>query len=95
MISAKTLLTTLQKRVLLIEDDLRARRHNPLWRVGPTADAAKALLPWLKQWHNAFNPDFSSGLGDDFAGFIDEEARKQGTTVEGLNQMRLGSHAES
>ncbi len=46
------------------------------------------LLPWLKQWHNEFNPDFSSGLGDYFAGFLDEEARKQGTTVEALNRFR-------
>ena len=48
------------------------------------------LLPWLKQWHNAFNPDFSSGLGDYFAGFLDEEARKQGTTVDALSRFRLG-----
>ena len=53
------------------------------------------LLPWLKQWHNEFNPDYSSGIGDYFAGFLDEEARKQGTTVEGLNGMRLGEAAGS
>jgi hypothetical protein len=42
------------------------------------------LLPWLKQWHNELNPDYGMGLGDYFAGFLDEEARKQGTTVEAL-----------
>ena len=47
------------------------------------------LLPWLKQWHNEFNPDFSSGLGDYFAGFLDEECRKNGTTVEGVEGMRM------
>lgn len=49
------------------------------------------LLPWLNQWHNEFNPDYASGLGDYFAGFLDEEARKQGTTVEALNRMRFGT----
>ena len=53
------------------------------------------LLPWLKQWHNEFNPDFSSGLGDYFAGFLDEEARKQGTTVEGLEGLRFGFQPET
>jgi len=47
------------------------------------------LLPWLKQWHNKFDPEVGSGLGDYFAGFLDEEARKQGATVEALNQMRF------
>lgn len=48
------------------------------------------LLPWLKQWHNEFDPEVTSGLGDYFAGFLDEEARKQGTTVGTLNRMRFG-----
>lgn len=30
------------------------------------------------------------GLGDYFAGFLDEEARKQGATVEALSELRLG-----
>jgi len=39
------------------------------------------LLPWLRQWHNDLNPEYGMGLGDYFAGFLDEECRKNGTTV--------------
>jgi hypothetical protein len=53
------------------------------------------LLPWLKHWHNEFDPEVTSGLGDYFAGFLDEEARKQGATVEALNQTRLGLGPEN
>lgn len=40
-------------------------------------------------------PRLQLGLGDYFAGFIDEEAQKQGTTAEALNGMRLGLLATS
>ena len=62
-------------------------------KLKPLLAGVAELLPWLKQWHNEFNPDYSSGIGDYFAAFLDEEARKQGTTVEALNQMRLGGLA--
>ena len=48
------------------------------------------LLPWLKQWHNEFNSDVGMGFGDYLAGFLDDEARKQGTTVEALGRKRMG-----
>lgn len=63
-------------------------------RLKPLLAGLADLLPWLTQWHNAFNPDFGSGLGDYFAGFLDEEARKQGTTVEALKRLRLGAIGE-
>lgn len=40
------------------------------------------LLPWLKQWHNAVDPEFNVPMGDYFEGFIQEEARQMGKTVE-------------
>jgi len=46
------------------------------------------LLPWLRQWHNELNPEYGMGLGDYFAGFLDEECRKNGTTVEGVRMAR-------
>jgi hypothetical protein len=52
------------------------------------------LLPWLKQWHNDPNPEYGMGLGDYFAGFLDEETRKQGATVKALNETRLGGLRE-
>ena len=54
-------------------------------KLRPLLAGLAELQPWLKQWHNVFNPDFSSGLGDYFASFLDEEARKQGATVEALS----------
>ena len=63
----------------------------PAEKLRPLLAGLAELLPWLKQWHNQFNPDYASGLGDYFAGFLDEEARKQGTTVEALNRLRLGA----
>jgi hypothetical protein len=51
------------------------------------------LLPWLKQWHNELNPEYGMGLGEYFAGFLDEEYRKNGTTVESVDGMRLGEES--
>ena len=48
------------------------------------------LLPWLKQWHNAPNPEYGMGLGVYFAGFLGEEARKQRAAVEALSDSRFG-----
>ena len=63
----------------------------PPAKLQPLLAGLADLLPWLKQWHNTFDPEVTSGLGDYFAGFLDEEARKQGTTVEALNKLRLGN----
>ena len=47
------------------------------------------LLHRLKQWHNDLNPEYGMGLGHYFAGFPDEECRKTGTTVEGVEIRRF------
>jgi hypothetical protein len=47
------------------------------------------LLPWLKQWHNDYDPELAMGMGDYFSGFVEEEARKQETTVEALDELRF------
>jgi len=48
------------------------------------------LLPWLKQWHNDLNPEYGR-LGDHFASFLDDECRKNGTTMETAKAMRFDS----
>lgn len=40
------------------------------------------LIPWLKQWHNDLDPAYGIGMGDYFAGFVDEEARALGFTLD-------------
>jgi hypothetical protein len=44
------------------------------------------LLPWLKQWHNEVDPEFGYRMGDYFEGFVQEESRKVGKTVEEIGK---------
>ncbi|MGH7961253.1 MAG: DUF7008 domain-containing protein [Candidatus Binatia bacterium] len=44
------------------------------------------LLPWLKQWHNSVDPEFGQPLGDSFAGFIQQEARQMGKTIDHIKK---------
>jgi hypothetical protein len=49
------------------------------------------LLPWLKHWHNEMDPDYGMGLGDYFEGFLDEECRALGLTIDEVNKARYSS----
>jgi hypothetical protein len=40
------------------------------------------FLPWLKQWHNAIDPEFGVPMGDYFEGFLQEESRNLGLTLD-------------
>ena len=51
-------------------------------RLEPLLSCLIELLPWLKQWHNAVDPEFNVPMGDYFEGFIQEEARQMGKTVD-------------
>ena len=44
-------------------------------RLTPLLTALLELLPWVRQYHNAPDPEFDTGMGDYFEGFIDEEMR--------------------
>ena len=44
------------------------------------------LLPWLKQSHNDFDPDFNMAMGDYFEGFVNEEARQLGKTIQEIRE---------
>lgn len=46
------------------------------------------LIPWLKQWHNDLDPAYGIGMGDYFAGFVDEEARALGFTLDDVRAWR-------
>ena len=47
-------------------------------RLLPLLAALRELLPWVRQRHDEIDPDYGVGMGDYFAGFIDEEARSLG-----------------
>jgi len=51
-------------------------------RLVPLLACMIELLPWLKQWHNDVDPEFGMHMGDYFEGFIQEEARQMGKTLD-------------
>jgi hypothetical protein len=53
-------------------------------RLVPLLGGLLELLPWLKQWHNELDPDYGLKMGDYYAGFIEEEARQMGLTLEDI-----------
>ena len=53
-------------------------------RLTPLLGALLELLPWVRQYHNAPDPEFDTGMGDYFEGFIDEEARSLSLTREAI-----------
>ncbi len=53
-------------------------------RLAPLLAALWELLPWVRQYHNAPDPEFDVGMGDYFEAFIDIEARALSLTLESL-----------
>ncbi len=53
-------------------------------RLAPLLAALLELLPWVRQYHNAPDPDFDVGMGDHFEAFIDDEVRALSLTREAL-----------
>ena len=51
-------------------------------RLVPLLACLIELLPWLKQWHNEVDPEFGMPMGDYFEGFVQDEARQMGQTLE-------------
>jgi hypothetical protein len=49
-------------------------------RLVPLLAGLIELLPWLRQWHNHYDPDTGERMGDYFAAFVNEEARSLGMT---------------
>ncbi len=51
-------------------------------RLIPLLASLIELLPWLKQWYNEVDPDFGVQMGDYFEGFVQDEARQMGMTLD-------------
>jgi hypothetical protein len=52
-------------------------------RLTPLLAGLLELIPWIEQWHNDPDPNFSGArMGDYFEGFVDEEARELRLTPE-------------
>lgn len=48
----------------------------------PLLAAIGQLIPWLKQWHNEMDPVYGARMGDYFEGYLAEEAKALGMSVE-------------
>jgi hypothetical protein len=55
-------------------------------RLIPLLAGLLELLPWLKQWHNAIDPQFGLAMGDYFEQFSQEEAKQHTLTLDQIRQ---------
>jgi hypothetical protein len=81
----------LQQAQALAEYYLDAKDNQgwPPERLKPLLAGLADLVPWLKQWHNDPDPNLGMGLGDYFAGFLAEQSRELGWTVEEVEKVRF------
>jgi hypothetical protein len=53
-------------------------------RLQPLLAGLLELLPWLEQWHNELDPTYGERMGTYYKGFVTEEARTLGFTLDDL-----------
>ncbi len=68
--------------------DMKDSEGWPTERLLPLLAGLLELLPWLKQWHNALDPHFGERMGDYYDGFVRDEARALGVTLEQLRDWK-------
>jgi len=57
-------------------------------RLQPLLATLLDLVPWLEQWHNELDPVFGERMGDYYRGFVTEEARALGFTLDDLRNWK-------
>ena len=57
-------------------------------RLMPLLAGLAELLPWLKHWHNEPDPALGDRMGNYFDGFVQDEARAMGVTLDELRTWR-------
>lgn len=62
-------------------------------RLQPLLASLLELVPWLEQWHNELDPVFGERMGDYYRGFVTEEARAQGFTLDDLRAWKPAATA--
>ena len=66
-------------------------KENEGWeavRLQPLLAGLLELVPWLEQWHNEIDPAYGERMGNYYRGFVNEEARALGFTLEDLRAWR-------
>ena len=53
-------------------------------RLQPLLTGLLELVPWLEQWHNEIDPAYGERMGTYYRGFVNEEARALGFTLDDL-----------
>ena len=53
-------------------------------RLQPLLAGLLELVPWLEQWHNDIDPEFGQRMGTYYRGFVTEDARALGFTLDDL-----------
>ena len=54
-------------------------------RLQPLLAGLLELVPWLEQWHNEVDPVYGERMGAYYKGFVSEEARAHGFTLDDLH----------
>ena len=57
-------------------------------RLQPLLVGLLELVPWLKQWHNDYDAEHATRMGDYFESFVADEARGMGLTLDALRAWR-------
>ena len=66
-------------------------KENEGWappRLQPLLAGLQELVPWLKQWHNDYDPEHALRMGDYFESFVADEARTLGLTLADLRNWK-------
>lgn len=64
--------------------DMKDNEGWPPERLQPLLAGLLELVPWLEQWHNEVDPVYGERMGHYYKGFVSEEARAQGFTMDDL-----------
>src|SRR5262249_15854016 len=57
-------------------------------RLKPLLAGLQELVPWLKQWHNEYDSEHATRMGDYFDAFVIDEARILGFTLANLRDWK-------
>lgn len=57
-------------------------------RLQPLLAGLLELVPWLEQWHNDIDPEFGERMGTYYRGFVTEDARALGFTLDDLRRWK-------
>ena len=68
--------------------DRKDREGWPAERLLPLLAGLLERLPWLQQWHNDLDPVFGERMGDYYEGFVRDEARALGVTLDTLREWK-------